>query len=143
MSELSASGSSGLGPLGDVQLVAAMLRTDRADVASYARLLTSALAGALPSGMVEVDHQRSMGDRLAGREGTVSSLVVHGADRDLALRAGRRGTEAEIRQVVRGVVISRRSIGIDEWVAALAADLTALASRDAAAREVLGRLLGT
>lgn len=133
---------SGLGPMGDVALLASMLRADRADVASYARLLSGALAGALPEGMVEVEYRRGLADRMAGREGRPVSVLVHGQDRDLELCEGARGAvEAEIRQVVRGVVISRRPIGVDQWLEALAVDLSRIAARDAAAREALERLL--
>lgn len=133
---------SGLGPMGDVQLLAALLRADRADVASYARVLSGALADALPTGMVELDHQRTMGDRLGGRPGRVVRLVVHGDDRDLELRENRHGRiDAELRQVVRGVVISRRTVGVDEWLQALAEEITRAAARDTAAREALQRLL--
>ncbi|MGB8994078.1 MAG: hypothetical protein WCB57_09600 [Pseudonocardiaceae bacterium] len=133
---------SGLGPMGDVQLLAAMLRTDRAEVASYARVLSGALAQALPAGMVELDYHRTVGDRLAGRSGRAVRIVVHGENRDLELRQGKNGQiEAELQQVVRGVVISRRSIGVDEWLQALAEDITRAAARDASAREALERLL--
>ena len=43
-----------------------MLRADRADVASYARVLTSTLAGALPDGMVEVEQRRGLADPCRG-----------------------------------------------------------------------------
>jgi hypothetical protein len=134
---------SGLGPMGDVQLLAHTLRADRDDVASYARVLAGSLAGALPAGMVEVEHHRSMADRLAGREGRPVAVVVHGDDRELVLREGRHGSvEAAVHQVVRGVVISRRTVGIDAWLTTLAEDLTRIAARDAAARAALARLLG-
>lgn len=134
---------SGLGPMGDVQLLAATLRSDRADVESYARVLSGALADALPSGMVEVERRRGLADRVAGRDGRAVAVVVHGQDRELELREGARGgVEAQVRQVVRGVVISRRPVGVDEWLHALAEDLTRIAARDAAARAALDRLLG-
>ena len=133
---------SGLGPMGDVQLLAATLRSDRADVESYARVLSGALAGALPAGMVEIEHKRGLADRMAGREGRAVAVVVHGQDRELELREGARGgVEAQVRQVVRGVVISRKAVGVDEWLHALAEDLTRIAARDAAARAALERLL--
>ncbi|MGH3827341.1 MAG: hypothetical protein ACRDQX_09235 [Pseudonocardiaceae bacterium] len=133
---------SGLGPLGDVQLLAAMLRADRDEVAAYARVLSGALAQALPAGMVEIGYQRTAGDRLARRPGRAVRLVVHGDNRDLELREGRRGElEAELQQVVRGVVISRRGIGVDEWLHALAQDIASAAARDTAARAALERLL--
>jgi hypothetical protein len=135
-------GDSGLGPMGDVQLLAAMLRSDQAEVASYARVLSGALAQALPPGMVEIDYQRSVGDRLAGRPGRAVRLLVHGENRDLELRESRHGgVEAELRQVVHGVTISRRTIGVDGWLQALAEDIAKAAARDTAAREALERLL--
>ncbi|MGH3847604.1 MAG: hypothetical protein ACRDS0_40245 [Pseudonocardiaceae bacterium] len=133
---------SGLGPMGDVQLLASMLRADRAEVASYARVLSGTLAAALPPGMVELGYHRSVGDRLAGRSGRAVRVVVHGENRDLELREGRNGQiEAELQQVVRAVVISRRKISVDEWLQALAEDITQAAARDTAAREALERLL--
>jgi hypothetical protein len=39
------------------------------------------------------------------------------------------------------VVISRRGIGVDEWLQALAQDIARAAARDTAAREALQRLL--
>jgi hypothetical protein len=133
---------SGLGPMGDVQLLAAMLRADQAEVASYARVLSGALAAALPPGMVELAYHRTVGDRLAGRPGRPIRVVVHGENRDLELREGRGGqVEAQLHQVVRGVVISRRSISVDEWLQALAEDITRAAARDTAARAALERLL--
>jgi hypothetical protein len=133
---------SGLGPMGDVQLLAAMLRAEQDEVASYARVLSGALAQALPVGMVEIGYQRSAGDRLARRSGRAVRLVVHGENRDLELHERRGGgIEAELRQVVRGVVISRRSIGVEEWLQALAQDIARAAARDTAARQALERLL--
>jgi diphthamide synthase (EF-2-diphthine--ammonia ligase) len=134
---------SGLGPMGDVQLLAASLRADRADVASYARVLSGALAEALPAGMVEVEYKRGLADRMAGRDGRAVAVQVHGHDRELSLtEASRGGVDAEIRQVVRGVTISRKTVGMDEWLHALAEDLQRIAARDAAARAALERLLG-
>ena len=134
----------GLGPMFDVQLLATTLRADRADVASYARILSGALADALPPGMVEVQRHRSLADRMAGREGRPVAVVVHGEDRELVLREAAHGAvEAAVHQVVRGIVISRRTVGIDAWLTALAEDLTRIAARDAAARAALARLLGT
>ncbi|MGH3865517.1 MAG: hypothetical protein ACRDQ4_05125 [Pseudonocardiaceae bacterium] len=133
---------SGLGPMGDVQLLAAMLRADRDEVASYARVLSGALAQALPAGMVEIGYQRTVGDRLAHRPGRAVRLVVHGENHDLELREGRNGgIEAQLQQVVHGVVISRRSISVAQWLQELAQEITRAAARDTAAREALERLL--
>jgi hypothetical protein len=131
-----------LGPAWDMHMMIAALRADRSDVESYTRVLTHTLGDALPDGMVEVEYRRSMGDRVSGRPGTAIAVQVHGKERDLELRQGKRGVDAEVRTVVRDVVISRKTIGIDEWLTILAEELNKLAERDAAAREALSRLLG-
>ncbi|MFC4947662.1 hypothetical protein [Pseudonocardia sp. GCM10023141] len=142
--EASGPDSSGLGPMGDVHLLAATLRADRADVESYARVLSGTLADSLPAGMVEATYKRGLADRMAGREGRAVALVVHGHERELELTEGARGgVEAQVRTVVRGIVISRRSVAVEEWLQALAEDLTRIAARDAAARAALDRLLGS
>jgi hypothetical protein len=127
-----------LGPMGDLHLIAAALRSDRADVESLTRVLTSVLGDALPPGMVEVERKRSLADRMNGREGTPVSLTVTTPDQQLVLRA----SSAEVRQIVRGVTIKRSTVGVDEWLVALAAVLSKLAGSSAAAREALTNLLG-
>jgi hypothetical protein len=138
--ELSPTGPSG--PGWDMHMMIAALRADRSDVESYTRVLTNTLGDALPTGMVEVDYQRSVGDRVAGRPGRAVAVRVRGIGRELELRQGKRGVDAEVRTVVRDVVISRKIIGVDEWLTALAEELTKLAERDASARAALSRLLG-
>jgi hypothetical protein len=135
------------GPVGgpepdELELVAAALRADAGDVVTLTRVLTESLGQALPPGMVEVERARGLGDRLAGRPGRPVGLRVHTPERLLVLRTGRHGVEAEVHHQVRGVVLGRQQVGMDEWVRALAQELTALARRDAAARAALGRVLG-
>lgn len=134
--------TSGLGPMGDLHLIAAALRADRSDVESYTRVLTAVLGDALPPGMVEVERKRSLADRMAGRDGTPVALTVTTTDERLTLRQQPHGVAAEIHQIVRGVTIKRRPVDLDEWLVALAAVLAALAERSATAREALGGLLG-
>jgi hypothetical protein len=126
-----------LGPMGDLHLIAAALRSDRADVESLTRVLTSVLGDALPPGMVEVERKRSLADRMNGREGTPVALTVTTPESLLVLRPD----TAEVRQIVRGVTIKRSTVGVDEWLVALAGVLSQLASRNAAARAALENLL--
>ncbi|KZM74091.1 hypothetical protein AWN90_33120 [Nocardia terpenica] len=124
-----------------MHMMVAALRADRSDVESYGRILTNVLGDALPDGMVEVDYRRTLSDRMGGKPGQATAVRIYAPDRELELRQGRRGgVEAEVRSVVRGVVISRKQIGVDEWLAVLAEELNNLAARDAAAREALARL---
>ena len=133
--------TAGLGPMGDLHLIAAALRADRADVESYVRVLTAVLGDALPPGMVEVERKRSLADKLNGREGVPVSLTVSTPDEQLVLRREAHGVAGEVRQIVRGVTIKRRTVGIDEWLIALAGVLARLAQSSAAAREALTGLL--
>ncbi|MGH3439283.1 MAG: hypothetical protein ACRDRN_22845 [Sciscionella sp.] len=136
------SSGSGFEGSGELHQVVAALRADRADVESYTRVLSNTLGDALPAGMVEVERRRTFADRVAGREGQPISVRVNTSDRQLALSAGKHGgVTAEIRQVVRDVAISRKEVGIDEWLVAFAEELTKLAARDTRARDALTRLL--
>lgn len=126
-----------------VERVAASLRADAGEVTTLTRVLLETLGAALPAGMVEVERRRTLADRMAGRDGTPIALRVLTGDRQLELRQGNRGPDAEIRHVVRGIVISRRPVELGEWVHALAEELTRLAARDATAGQALRTLLGT
>ncbi|HTW19231.1 MAG TPA: hypothetical protein VME70_03345 [Mycobacteriales bacterium] len=138
MSELTPGGSPD-----DVDALAAALRADSADLDVYARVLTSSLADALPAGMVQLEHDQSMRDRLAGRPGVVRTLRISLGDVALELGRGRSGAPvARVAREVRGVVISTREVGMDEWTGVLADRLAALARESATARAALSRLLG-
>jgi hypothetical protein len=129
---------SGLGPLGDVQVVAAMLRTDLADVRSLTRVLTGILAAALPADMIEVEHRRGLGARLAGRPGDTVGVLVHGEQHDLTLRENPRGgLDTEVRQIIGGVAISRSKVDLDTWLWILAETILATATRTAATQRAL------
>jgi hypothetical protein len=127
----------------DLVVSALTASADVSDVAMFVRVFTRSFADALPEGMVEVDHSRTMGDRLAGRPGTPTALRLTFPDRRLSLTATRGWPEAEVAQVVRGVVLSRKQVPVEEWVRVLAGELTDLAARNAAARAALATLLGS
>lgn len=121
-------------------MVAAALRQDSADVATYARVLTVTLADVLPPGCVTVEYERSLSDRLRGRDGHPSRIVVRLGERTLFLAGGGRPV-AEIHHEVRGVVLSRDEVTLDIWVQALARELVAQADADSRAAEALRRLV--
>jgi hypothetical protein len=122
-------------------LVAAALRADSADVAVYAQVLTNSLGEVLPPGVVEVDRERSMSDRMRGRPGEVSKITVRLGEQVLTLGKQQGRLVAEICREVRGVVLSRRPAPVDEWVAELARALVAYADQNAQAAQVLRRLV--
>jgi hypothetical protein len=136
--ELETPGAGGM----DVELLAAALRQDTADLDVYAKVLSVNLVESLPQGAVQVERKRSMSDRMSGREGTVVSLDVALGETRLGLRMERGRPIGEICKEVRGVVLSRQQVNLDEWIAALARGLAESAASSARAREALQRYLG-
>jgi hypothetical protein len=126
---------------GSVELLAAALRQDAADLELYVRVLTGTLADALPDGSVTVQRKRGMADRLAGREGKVERLEVALGEQRLALVLSGSRVTGEVCKEVRGVVLSRRPAPLDEWVAELAGAIAQRAASDARAKAALERLL--
>lgn len=127
--------------LARTDVIAAALRQDSADLAVYARVLTSTLAEALPPGTVEVDRERSMSDRLRGKEGVVRSIHVRLGETALILRHGRGGPAGEVVREVRGVVLSRQPVSLDTWLTTLAQGIADAAASSARGREALQRFL--
>jgi hypothetical protein len=125
-----------------VDLVAAAIRADTADLDAYHRVLSATVSDLLPVGMVEVDRERSMKDRMAGREGRATSIRVRLGDLTLELATGHGGLVATAAREVRGVVISRQEISVAEWTQLLAQYLAKLAAESADARLALSKLLG-
>ncbi|GGX27391.1 hypothetical protein [Streptomyces noursei] len=124
-----------------VDMLAAALRRDAADLEVYAQVLTGALADALPPGAVTVERKRGMADRLAGREGKAARLEVELGEQRLVLDLSGSRPGGEVCKEVRGVVLSRRPVELDEWVRELAEAVAARAASDARARAALERLL--
>jgi hypothetical protein len=108
--------------------------------------VTRALPGPLADSVLTVDRNRSLGDRLAGRPGTITGLRFVGTAETLTLqyKPGPRWT-AESARVSGGVIISRRSLALGEWltvfagrIAAIAADAAGDAAAASRALETLG-----
>lgn len=125
----------------DFDQVAAALRRDARDAATYARVLTETLGDALPPGWVAVERDRSLSDRMRGRPGTVRRLVIRLGDRVLSLSVEGDLARTEIAHEVRGVVLSRDEVSLDAWVEDLARRVTAHAEDNARAAEALRRLV--
>ncbi len=128
-------------PDSEVELLAAALRRDRADLDVYTNVLSASLADSLPPGAVRVRRRRSLAQRVAGREGSVTELDVALGERRLSLRMDRGRVTGEICHEVRGVVLSRRPVGLDEWINVLARSLADAAASNVRAREAIERFL--
>ncbi len=129
--------------VGSVELIAAAIRADFADLETFERVFAGSIASLLPAGMLEIDYERSLSDRVKGRPGKVVGIKIVLGEQTLALTSERAGLAASVSRHVRGVAISSRQVGLDEWTQALALGLQQLAEQNAAARVALSRLLGT
>jgi hypothetical protein len=124
-----------------LDMVTAALRADSTDVAIYARVLTQSLGEALPADYVTVDRERSMSDRMKGRPGEISKIVVRLGDLQMTLGVRNGQPVAEVCRAVRGVVLSRQTVPIQEWAATLASALVSYAEQNAQAAQALRKLV--
>ena len=124
-----------------LEMVTAALRLDSADAALYASVLTKSLSEALPAEYVTVERERSVSDRMRGRPGEVSKVEVRLGDQVMTLAVKNGRTTAEICRQVRGVVLSRQAVPVQQWAAALASALLSHAESSAQAAQALRRLV--
>lgn len=106
------------------------------------KILPDAAASGLASDRFTVQHDRSLGDRLAGRPGTITRLQLDAGKETLTLgyAKGPRWT-AEVARVSGGVIISRRSMPLGEWLAEFAGRVAAIAADTAGDAAAAARVL--
>jgi hypothetical protein len=128
----------------DLEMLAAQLRRHSDDLSMYAGFLLNTLATALPPHVIQVRHEGKWKARLAGREPAVVGVSVLLDDHRFELDRAGVGAPAvaRIRHESGGVVLSTRTVGVDEWSRALAGALAQLARTNAAAADALRRLTG-
>jgi hypothetical protein len=124
-----------------LEMVTAALRVDGNDAAIYASVLAQSLSEALPPGYVTVDRKQSMSDRMRGRPGEIAKVAVRLGDQVMTLAVNNGRPIAEIGREVRGVMLSRQPVPLQQWAAALASALVANAESNAQAAEALRRLV--
>ena len=124
-----------------LEMVTAALRMDSGDVTVYTRVLSKSLSEALPPGYVTVERERSVSDRMRGRPGEISKVVVRLGDQLMTLTLKNGQPYAEICREVRGVVLSRDEVPLQQWASALASALVVQAENNAQAAEALRRLV--
>jgi hypothetical protein len=122
-------------------MVTAALRLDSTDTAIYASVLTNSLSEALPPEYVTVERERSMSDRMRGRPGEVSKVQVHLGDQVMTLAVKNGRPVAEVCRQVRGVVLSRSEVPLQQWASVLASALMSHAESNAKAAEALRKLV--
>lgn len=127
----------------DMEMLAATLRKHSDDLSLYASFLLNALSQALPGEIVSVRREGKFKARFAGRsEPAVLAVAVDFGDMryDLERAEYGRPLTAMIRHASGGVVLSTRTVSIDEWSREMAAELSRLAATNAAAAAALARL---
>ena len=122
-------------------MVTAALRMDSADVALYARVLSKSLSEALPPEYVTIERERSMSDRMKGRPGEITRVAVRLGDQLMTLAVKHGQPYAEICREVRGVVLSRENVPLQQWASVLASALVVHAENNAQAAQALRRLV--
>jgi hypothetical protein len=127
----------------DLEMLAAALRKHSDDLSLYASFLLNVLSSALPGEIVTVKREGKIKARLAGRsEPAVLAISINLGNQQYDLERAEFGRplSATIRHASGGVVMSNRSVSVDEWSHSMAAELSKLAANNAAAAAVLARL---
>lgn len=127
----------------DLEMLAAALRKHSDDLSLYASFLLNVLSSALPGEIVTVKREGKIKAKLAGRsEPAVLAVSVNLEDRRYDIERAEYGRPlvASVRHASGGVVLSTRTVSIDEWSQSMAAELSRLAAHNAAAAAVLARL---
>jgi hypothetical protein len=120
----------------ELDLIAAALRADAANLVTFVEALAAKLEEAVP-GLVAVERGRG---GLRGRR-RVQKLAVDAGGERLELVPHRDGIEARRARVSGGIVLKTEPIDMDEWMHGVSAALAREAARNGRARAALERLL--
>jgi hypothetical protein len=122
----------------DFDLVAASLRADASDMRGFVEALAVRLEAALPA---QTRVQRRSKRFLSG-EKLVRLIEVEAGESRYGIELDDRGNvEARRSAAVRGIVLKNDPLPLDEWIDALARDLTDMARASEQGRLALERLL--
>jgi len=100
----------------DIDLPAAALRADGADLEISIETLATSLEQALP-GIASVERRKAGGFRSKRRE--VRRIAVPLGDEQFELLREDQRTQCTRHKVVRGITLSRQELPIADWIAAL------------------------
>lgn len=119
----------------DVEMVAASLRADAADLGVFLEVLAGKLSQAVPQA-VRVVHQ---GGLFGAKK--VRRIEVLLGEHVLHIERAPGGVQAGRTHYVRGIALKTEAMAVEHWVEELARQLTEHARVNRAAREALGRLV--
>lgn len=120
----------------DLDMLAASLRADEAELGSFVEAVAAKLESAVP-GAVRVERRR---DGLFGAKRVVKVTLDAGGRRLELVREGT-GVQARCGRVSGGIVLKSETVGTETWLAALSAALADEARRSQTTRQALERLL--
>ena len=120
----------------DIDLIAAALRADGAELGSFVEALAAKLEEALPGG-VRVERRREglFGPKLVRR------LSVDAGDQRLELIRVSTAVETSCARLSGGIVLKREAVATDAWLQALSRALADEGRRSQTTRQALERLL--
>lgn len=120
----------------DIDLLAASLRADSADLGAFVEALAVKLEEAVP-GAVRVERRREglFGPKLVRR------IVLDAGGRRLELRSAGHGIATYSSRLSGGIVLKSDEVSTDEWLRALGEALAAQAQHSQITRQALERLL--
>lgn len=119
-----------------MDMLAASIRADAADLGTFLEALATKLEGALP-GMVRVGREGG----LFKKEHRVQWIRVQLEDKLFELYRSGAGVEARFLHVVQGVTLKRELLHLDAWIAELSQRLARHAQTSAEARTALERMV--
>lgn len=128
---------------GDVNELAASLRSQGEDAALYAGMLLTTLSSALPDRMLTVERERGLRLHRRGKPAAVIAVTVAVGDRRFELRRENPAgvVTATVQHIVRGIVLSSDKLPLTQWTDALARELTGAAARDAGVAAAIEALI--
>jgi hypothetical protein len=120
----------------DIDLLAASLRADTADLGAFVEALAAKLEEAVPRA-VRVERKR---DGMFGPK-VVREISLDAGDRRLQLRAEHGNVQCRCARLSGGIVLKSEDLQTDEWLTVLSEALADQARSSATTREALERLL--
>jgi hypothetical protein len=120
----------------DLDLIAASLRADAADLEAFVEALAVKLEEALP-GQVQVERRGG----LLGANKRVRRIEVALGDQRYELEYERGRVTGRRRSVVRAIALKTQELDLDAWIAGLSKELLQESERSERGRQALARLL--
>jgi hypothetical protein len=121
----------------EFDLLAASLRADARDLATFLEVVSAKLSDALPA-FVRVERESS----LLRRNPRVKRLMLRFGDRRYELERAAAGLEARVAHEVRGVTLKTEPVPLEHWIESISAALTQAAQETEQGSQALKRLLG-